>query len=443
MKRFIEAELKGWKNASYRKPLLLRGARQVGKTYVVQQFGKQFFSFVEINCESQPDVRLIFEKDLDAQRIMRDLSLFTKKQIIPGQTLLFIDEIQTTPNAITALRYFYEQIPELHVIAAGSLLDFAIEQIGIPVGRVESLYLYPMSFLEFLLAMENDILVQEILSHPVDKPMSEPVHNKIFSLLGEYIAIGGMPGVVECWLETKDATRCFALHHALIDTYRQDFGKYAKKFQIKYVDLVFKTIPQQLGRKFKYSNIEGDYRKRELSPSLDLLVTAGVAHIVLQSSGQGIPLWAHVDPQCYKAIFLDIALSQALLGLDLEAWFLNPMQQFVNKGEIIEAFVGQELLAYANPHAKSQLFYWQRNAPSSSAEVDYLMQSGENIIPIEVKGGTGTTLKSLHLFLESHPQTPFGIRFSTQNYSKHDNLQSFPLYAVAAITNLFKKAVLL
>jgi predicted AAA+ superfamily ATPase len=443
MKRFIEAELKAWKNASYRKPLLLRGARQVGKTYVVQQFGKQFSSFVEVNCETKPDVRLIFEKDLDAQRIMRDLSLFTKTQIIPGQTLLFIDEIQTTPNAITALRYFYEQIPELHVIAAGSLLDFAIEQIGIPVGRVESLYLYPMSFLEFLLAMENDILVQEILSHPADEPISEPVHNEILSLLGEYIAIGGMPGVVECWLETKDASRCFALHHALIDTYRQDFGKYAKKFQIKYVDLVFNTIPQQLGRKFKYSDIEGDYRKRELAPSLDLLVTAGIAHIVVQSSGQGIPLGAHVDPQCYKAIFLDIALSQALLGLDLEAWFLNPMQQFVNKGEIIEAFVGQELLAYANPHAKSQLYYWQRNAPSSSAEIDYLMQSGEKIIPIEVKSGLGTTLKSMHLFLESHPQTPFGIRFSTQNYSKHDNLQSFPLYAVAAITNMFKKEVLL
>ena len=443
MKRFIEAELKAWKNASYRKPLLLRGARQVGKTYVIRQFGKQFSSFVEINCESQPDVRLIFEKDLDAQRIMRDLSLFTKTQIIPGQTLLFIDEIQTAPNAITALRYFYEQIPELHVIAAGSLLDFAIEQIGIPVGRVESLYLYPMSFLEFLLALENDIIVQEILSHPVDEPISEPVHNKILSLLGEYIAIGGMPQVVECWLETKDASRCFALHHALIDTYRQDFGKYAKKFQIKYVDLVFNTIPQQLGGKFKYSNIEGDYRKRELAPSLDLLVTAGVAHTVLQSSGQGIPLGAHVDPQYYKVIFLDIALGQALLGLDLEAWFLNPMQQFINKGEIIEAFVGQELLAYANPHAKSQLYYWQRNAPSSSAEIDYLMQSGERIIPIEVKSGSGTTLKSMHLFLESHPQTPFGIRFSTQNYSRHENLQSFPLYAVAAITNIFKKKVLM
>jgi predicted AAA+ superfamily ATPase len=433
MKRFIDKELSDWKDVKFRRPLLLRGARQVGKTYAVRQLGKQFESFVEINLETQPDARIIFEKDLDAQRIMRDLSLFARKPIIPGQTLLFIDEIQATQNAVTALRYFYENIPELHVIAAGSLIDFAIENVGIPVGRVESLYVYPMSFLEFLISTENEILVQEILSHRVEESISEPVHNKILSILGEYLAIGGMPGVVECWKETKDPSRCFALHHSLIDTYRQDFAKYAKKFQIKYVDTVFNNIPQQLGKKFKYSSIEGDYRKRELAPAVDLLITAGIIHKVVHSSGNGIPLGANVDPECYKIIFLDVALSQAVLGLDLESWFLNPMQQFVNKGELVEAFVGQEILAYANAHAKKQLFYWQRNAPSSSAEVDYLIQKGEKIIPVEVKSGSGKTLRSLHQFLESHPHVLFGIRFSIQNYSRHEKIESFPLYAVAAI----------
>jgi len=433
MKRFIDEELIAWKNISYRKPLLLRGARQVGKTYAARQLGKQFASFVQINLEVQPEARKIFEKDLDAKRIMRDLSLFSAQPIIPGETLLFIDEIQITPQAVTALRYFYEEIPELHVIAAGSLLDFAIEQVGIPVGRVESLYLYPLSFLEFLLSMNNDVLVQEIIAHSVEEPLSEPVHNKLLSLLGEYIAIGGMPGVVDCWITTKDPSRCFALHHALLDTYRQDFVKYATKHQIKYVDVIFNNIPRQLGRKFKYSDIEGDYRKRELSPALELLITAGVAHKVTHSSGQGIPLGATVDPQNYKVIFLDIALSQAILGLDLESWFLDPQQQFINKGELVEAFVGQELLVYANPHAKSNLYYWQRNAPSSTAEVDYLIQSGEKIIPIEVKSGVGTTLRSLNLFLESHPNAPRGIRFSMQNYSVFGLIQSFPLYAVAAI----------
>ena len=439
MKRFIDKELSDWKGVKLRRPLLLRGARQVGKTYSVRQLGKQFLSFVEINLEAQPDARIIFEKDLDAQRILRDLSLFTKKPIIPGQTLLFIDEIQVTPRAITALRYFYEDIPDLHVIAAGSLLDFAIESVGIPVGRVESLYVYPMSFLEFLFATENNIFVQEILSHRVEELISEPVHNKILSILGEYLAIGGMPGVVECWKETKDPSRCFALHHSLIDTYRQDFSKYAKKFQIKYVDSVFTNIPQQLGRKFRYSSIDGDYRKRELFPALDLLVTAGIAHKVVHSSGNGIPLGANVDLERYKIIFLDVALSQAVLGLDLESWFLNPMQQFVNKGELVEAFVGQEILAYANAHAKKQLHYWQRNAPSSSAEVDYLIQKKEKIIPVEVKSGLGKTLRSLHLFLKSHSHVSLGIRFSTQNYSRHESIDSLPLYAVAAIFKTFNE----
>ena len=225
MKRLIETELIKWKDVKFRKPLLLRGARQVGKTYVARKLGKQFSSFVEVNFETKPDVRSIFEKDLDAHRIIRDLSLFTKKTITPGKTLLFLDEIQSTPNAITALRYLYEEIPKLHVIAAGSLLDFAIEQVGMPVGRVESLYLYPMTFIEFLLATENDVLVKELLSHQIEEPITEAVHNEILSILAEYIAIGGMPGIVKCWAETKDPSRCFALQHALLDTYRQDFPK--------------------------------------------------------------------------------------------------------------------------------------------------------------------------------------------------------------------------
>ena len=436
MKRFIEKDLESWKNARFRKSLILRGARQVGKTYVVREFAKRFSSFVEINLESQPEYREIFDKDLDAKRIARDISIRKKEKIVPGETLLFIDEIQANPNAVTALRYFYEDIPELHVIAAGSLLDFAIQKVGIPVGRVESLYLYPMSFLEFLSVAGNRIIIDEVIFNLFKEPISEVVHKNILTILGEYLAIGGMPDIVKCWIEDKDPLRCFAIQHALIDTYRQDFSKYAAKFQIKYVDSVFNSIPEQLGRKFKYSEIEGDYRKRELSPALDLLVTAGVAHKVFHSPGQGIPIGAGVDPKSYKVIFLDVALAQAILGLDLESWFLNPMQQFINKGEVVEAFVGQELLAYDNPHAKKHLHYWQRNVPSSTAEVDYLIQKGEKIIPIEVKSGAGTTLKSMRIFLETHTKTPYGIRFSTQNYSKYENIESLPLYAVASIFNI-------
>ncbi|MFH1831625.1 MAG: AAA family ATPase [bacterium] len=438
MKRLIDRELIKWKDAKFRKPLLLRGARQVGKTYAAQQLGKQFASFVEVNLEEQPAARAIFESDFDAHRIVRDLSLFLKKPITPGKTLLFIDEIQVVPNAVTALRYLYERIPELHVIAAGSLIDFAIEKVGIPVGRVESVYMYPLSFLEYLLVMDGEIVAREILSHPINEPMSEPVHKNFLKLVSEYMAIGGMPGIVACWQQTKDPLRCFALQHALIDTYRQDFPKYADTYQIKHVDAVFDSVPRQVGKKFKFSSIDGDFRKRDLAPALELLNTAGVIHKVTHSAGQGIPLGAQVDPESYKVIFLDIALSQALLDLDLESWFLNPEQQFINKGEIVEAFVGQEILAYAAVHSKKHLYYWQRKVPSSNAEVDYLVQKGEFVIPIEVKGGSGSTLRSMHSFLESHAQVPYGVRFSTQNYSKHEKIDSYPLYAVAA---LFKSSL--
>ena len=369
------------------------------------------------------------------------------------------------------MRYLYERIPELPVIAAGSLLDFAIEQIGIPVGRVESLYVYPMSFLEFLLSTDGEILVQEILSHPASEPLSEPVHNKLLSLLGEYIAIGGMPGVVQSWAATKDPARCFALHHALLDTYRQDFVKYAKKNQIKYVDLVFKSIPQQLGQKFKYSLIEGEYRKRELSPALDLLVTAGVAKKVYYSAGQGTPLGAQSSDLDYRVIFLDVGLAQAQLNFDVTQWFLKPEQEFINKGSLIEAFVGQELAAYAPPYMKSNLYYWHKDSAPTQAEIDYLAVIDFKVVPIaasvvagskknninkaktlqeiapeinkmrsrEVKSGSGRTLKSLHYFLKTHKQSPYGIKFTTQDYSvftdKDDDfiIYSYPLYAIAKV----------
>ena len=204
MKRFIDKHLAEWKESTTRKPLLLRGARQVGKTFAVRSLGRLFDNFVEINFELNPDVALIFEKDLEPQRIVRELSLFIGRQIVPGTTLLFFDEIQSVPKAFSSLRYFYELMPELHVIAAGSLLDFVTEYIGIPVGRVTSLYMYPVSFIEFLGALHQDFLVEEILKHTPEAPLSDPIHQKLLSFVGEYLAIGGMPEIVQCWQEKKD-----------------------------------------------------------------------------------------------------------------------------------------------------------------------------------------------------------------------------------------------
>lgn len=431
--RFIDLQLKRWMDGSHRKPLLFRGARQVGKTFAVRKLGEIFEHYVEVNFEEAVSLRKIFdsEKDLDPVRITRDLSLALKKEIKPGKTLLFLDEVQMAPNAIIALRYFYEKMPDLHVVAAGSLLDFAIEKVGVPVGRVTFLYLYPMSWIEFLIALGHQLMVKAILSHALAEAESEVIHNKILEILRIYCAIGGMPEAVAYWVKTQDPQICAQIHQSIIQSYRQDFHKYAKLYQVKYVELIFESTLQQLGQKFKFSQLEGEYRKRELSPALDLLEKAGVLYRVFHTSGQGIPLGADLDLQDYKLIFLDIGLSQALLGLDLADWFLHGTPAFANKGTLVEAFVGQELLAYSDPSQKASLYYWHRAQASSSAEVDYLIQSQGQVLPIEVKSKKGRSLRSMHSFLDSHPKSPFGIRFSTHNYSVQEQLVSCPLYAIA------------
>lgn len=326
-------------------------------------------------------------------------------------------------------------LPDLHVIAAGSLLDFAIEQVGIPVGRVESLYIHPLSFIEFLAAVGEKLVVDEIINHDANHEMGQVIHTKLLGLLGEYLAIGGMPHSVQHWIAKKAPLGCAKIHNSLLDTYRQDFGTYARKLQVKYVALLFENIPLQLGRKFKYNLIDGDYRKRELAPALDLLVTAGVAHKVFYSSGQGIPIGAQIDPQNYKAVFLDIGLAQTTVSLDIAGWFLHPEQEMINKGSLVESFVGQELLAYSEPQRKNSLYYWHKESTANQAEIDYLIQIDGTIIPVEVKAGLGKTIKRLHYFLETHKQSHYGIRFSAHNYSIHQNVHSYPLYAIVKVAS--------
>jgi predicted AAA+ superfamily ATPase len=433
MKRIIDYYLRKWRTDSIRQPLILNGARQVGKTHAVRKLGAAYDSFVEINFEKQPEMKLVFDLDLDPIRITKDLAFHTNKAIIPGETLLFFDEIQEAPKVLLALRYFYEEMPELHVIAAGSLLEFTIQQVGVPVGRVEFLNMYPMAFIEFLAATGNHLIIEEILNHEPTKEFSSTIHEKCLRHIAEYLALGGMPAVIDSWQSSMQPRDCEKRQRRILESYQKDFNKYATEKQIPFVSLIFGEIPKQLGGKFKYSDIEGDYRKRELQPALDLLQTAGVIHKIYDCAGQGLPLGAQVSSTDFKTIFLDVGLAQSLLMLDLGAWFLYPQREFVDKGAIIESFVGQEFLAYSDPTRMSKLYYWQRHARSSSAEIDYLIQQKEHIIPVEVKGGPGTTLKSMHAFLSSHPQSPYGIRFSTQNYSVFENINSYPLYAVAKV----------
>jgi hypothetical protein len=328
--------------------------------------------------------------------------------IRPGEALLFFDEIQACPEAIQSLRYFYEEIPDLHVIGAGSLLEFAIEQIGLPVGRVQTLTVFPMTFAEFLIAKGQKLLLQAI-SEPANLP--EVLHEKAIRLLSEYFVIGGLPEIVSEWatheepLEVKDKLR------TIVSTYRQDFEKYAKKSQLKYLNLLLQHIPLQIGKKFKFQGI-GEYRKRELSPCLELMEKAHIIHMVYHTDGQGIPLGAQADLEKYKVILFDVGITQQMLGLDIKDWFLKPGEAFVNQGELVENFIGQEMMAYSSPQARNHLYYWQRETRGSSAEIDYLSIIKGEIIPIEVKSGKWSTLKSLHSFLASHPKTPYGIKLS-------------------------------
>ncbi len=430
MKRIIDYFLLEWKERTHRKPLLLRGARQVGKTYAVRELGKAFPDFVEINLESNEAARFIIEKDLDPHRIIEQLSELIQKKIIPGQTLLFLDEVQSVPRAIIALRYFYELIPELHIVAAGSLLEFAIEQVGVPVGRVTFLYMYPLSFLEFLVALGHREWAKLIINNDVQKSMLEPVHEKLLTIVGEYLAIGGMPGAVSEWIKTRTSRNAKIIHADLIASYQNDFGKYAKKTQIKYLNQLFQKALEQLSRKFMYNRV-GEYQKRELEPALELLEKAGLLYRVVKSSGQGIPIGAQADLDDFKIIALDVGLTQALLKLDISSWFIDPLSLFINKGEIVEAFVGQEILAYADPIMKEELFYWRKENRSSQAEIDYLVQLKEAVVPIEVKAGTSLRIISMHIFLDSHSNSLYGMRFSARNYSSEQRIYSYPLYAVA------------
>ncbi len=436
MYRIIDSHLEDWIKDEDRKPLIMRGARQVGKTFAVRRLGKSFRSFVGINFESQPEIKAIFEQDLNPERIILELSLALGKAISPKDTLLFFDEIQEAPRALIALRYFYEEMPDLHVIAAGSLLDFAIDKVGMPVGRVTSLYMHPMSFREFLAALKEDLVLSDIAEYSANNPASYVVHEKLLRLVGQYLAIGGMPSVVKAWIEKNDPHRCMKIQQSILDSYRQDFQKYAARHQLESLEILFGQVSNQIGNQFRFSKSFEGYRKRDLVPCLHLLEKSNIITSAQHTSANGLPLGAEVNPDKFKAIFLDVGLAQRLMGLDLKEWFLNPKEAFVNKGSLVEAFVGQEMLAYSDPIERHRLYYWHREQKGSGAEVDYVRQIGGDIVPIEVKSGTTGTLKSMHEFFKAHDKTQYGLRFSARNYSEADKIRSYPLYAVAQALGL-------
>ncbi len=442
MNRTIEKHLAAWKDAPNRLPLLVRGARQVGKSYAVEKFGRELFeSCLTVNFDLYPQYASCFSGSLEPKDICSAISVMSGKEIVPGTTLLFLDEIQQCPRAISALRYFYEKMPKLHVVGAGSLLEFALtaEEIRMPVGRVQYLFMYPLTFSEFLDAVGQRPALQNLMQHDAVSAYPDAVHTHLLSLIKVYMTTGGMPAVVREYVTSGNMILCARTQAAIAQTYRDDFGKYATKARIQHLQNVFAAVPKTVGRKFKYSTVDHAAHTRELKAALELLEKAGVIYRVKQTSGSGLPLEAGASERNFKVVFLDVGLMQNLCGLSGELLAASDILA-VHAGAVAEQFVGQELVAHADPFIRPGLYYWAREARTSNAEVDYLVPFGSKALPLDVKAGKSGTLRSLRLFMQEY-SSPLGIRISQLNQSYSEGLLSVPLYAIQALKGMLTKVV--
>jgi predicted AAA+ superfamily ATPase len=431
MKRFIEKQLEQWKESSRRKPLILRGLRQVGKTWTVKVFGNKCFEQIAvIDLERNPAWRKVFEGDLNARRICADLEVLTGQKIKPGKTLLFIDEIQSSPRAIAALRYFYEEMPDLHVIAAGSLLEFALKDISIPVGRVQFLQMYPLCFAEYLEAIGNEEAAAVVLAPPCQ--VSQTVHDFLITELRKYFFVGGMPESVQAYVDTGSLRESFEVHKELIETYRMDFAKYAPHADKLCLNSVFTTLSRNVGRQIKYAKLAEGYSNPTLKKAFELLCLAGVVRKIPSVNPAGLPLGASASPGIFKAIMADIGLMQSLAGMSVELEYARIDLLQVYRGAMAEQFVGQEMLI----SQKGQLYYWDRQAKSSMAEVDFLAEIEGIVHPVEVKSGASGSLKSLRLYLDSYANSGKAMVFSMRPFAKlpDTEITFLPLYFAMSAT---------
>ena len=431
LSRKIDEELLKWKVNGQGKPLLIRGARQVGKSTAVRHLAKSFDHFLEINFEGQRNVHKLFEGDLDPKELCGNLSILFNVPIVPGKTLLFFDEIQACVPAISSLRFFFEKYPELHVIAAGSLLEFALAELpSFGVGRVRSLFMYPLSFDEYLQAVGELKMLEAKRKATANKPLPEPLHQKLVNHVKRFLLIGGMPEVVSAYTKHNDLTQCGQALDDLIASLKTDFAKYKKKIPFLRIAEVFDSVVQQSDGKFIYSRSTSTANHNQIKEALELLIMAGLVIPVTHTSANGVPLGAQANLKKRKMQLLDTGIFQHLLGLNLADVLFENDFDAINKGAIAEQYVGLELLKSASCYRQEALYFWHRESKSSNAEIDYVVQKGIKIVPVEVKAGTKGSMQSLFLFMEEK-KSDFGIRFSLKNYSEYGKIKVFPLYAVS------------
>jgi uncharacterized protein len=403
MKRKIVIQLIDWFNKKDRKPLIIRGARQVGKTWLVRHLAKVLdLDLLELNFERDPKFKVLFE-DNDPQKVVLRLETLFNRNIDSTKSLLFLDEIQNAPELLAKLRWFAEEKPELAVIATGSLLDFSLDehQFSMPVGRLNYMYLEPMSFEEFLEALEQRKLCDLLSNFKLGERIPEEIHDRLWQFLRDYIFVGGMPAAVNCWVQKKSMFSVSEMQQNILQTYRDDFSKYAKRISLERLDEVFRIVPKLLGKKFKYSFINKEVRVELLKKALNLLCKARVCHKVFATSANGIPIDAEVKENMFKVIFLDVGLVSAAMGLSLVTKSELENIRLINEGGIAEQLVGQLLRTIPPHYINPILYYWVREKSGAESEIDYVIQHDAKIIPIEVKSGTTGTLRSLHNFMQA------------------------------------------
>ena len=431
MERLIIAQLVKWKISNRRKPLLIRGARQVGKTYSVVEFAKSHFEgrVHSFNFEKNPELHSIFDLNLDSNRILAELEFVLNTKIIPESDLLFFDEIQECPKAIMSLRYFYEQNPKLHVIAAGSLLEFALQDISFPVGRLQMIFMQPMTFEEFLIANGKKLLAKEIKKH--NHRLSDTVVKLVNTEMYNYFIVGGMPECVKTFVNSNSFVDVIGIQSDLIATFRQDFSKYAGHSDKRCLNSVLDSIAAKIGGQIKYSKLAENFTNSTIKKAFELLETARLFTKVRASSPSGIPLGASVSQKKFKAVFLDIGLLSNLNGFYLNRAISKQKLMTAFNGKMAEQFVGQELRSSISEN----LYYWSRDARGSNAETDYIVECDGEIVPIEVKSGKSGSLKSLHLLLNTYPNIKMSYVFTEDKYGNlpEQKIKFMPLFKAGSI----------
>lgn len=401
MKRKYVSYLQEWLTSRDRLPLVIRGARQVGKTWLVRHFAElQAKRLIELNFEKQPQLASFFEPN-DPKQILLNLGAALNEPIDPRHCILFLDEIQAAPDLFAKLRWFAEDLPELPVIAAGSLLEFILEKhtFSMPVGRITYLHMEPLTFDEFLLACNKSGLIDYLNAFQWDMKIPNALHDQLLGLFKEYLIVGGMPAAVFSWITDRSLLKISRIQQDLMATYRDDFSKYCGRIDTERLEEVLMAVPELLGEKFVYSKVNSDVQSRSIKQALELLCKARLCHQVISCHANGVPLAAGVNKHYFKVIYLDVGLCSAALGFTMDQITKVDEINFINNGGLAEQVVGQLLRTIEMPYIEPALYYWLRHEKGSSAEVDYIVQHGSKVIPIEVKAGSTGSLKSLHLFM--------------------------------------------